>query len=210
MGGQTVVLGDGHRDLLPGFVHKEPLAEPGEQCRYCNGGYVLAGLAVEYASEHSYRDYVVGEIFTKAAMVSSGFFDRRDAEPNVAEGFDPDEHGRLVQNIFKYPPIGSPDGGAHVTADDLIRFIEATRDGRLLPTELTRLFFTPQVRHDDEVEYGFGLHFRGQDWWKEGVNAGVSGIVQHYGGHGVDAVVLSNTEEGAWPVGKELDRLAVV
>ena len=90
-------------------------------------------------------------------MVASGFFDRRDAEPNVAEGFDPDEHGRLVQNIFKYPPIGSPDGGAHVTAGDLVRFIEATRAGELLPADLTRLFFTPQVRHDEATEYGFGL-----------------------------------------------------
>ncbi len=196
------------RDFLPQFAHKEPLASPGEQCRYCNVGYVLAGLAVEHASGQSYRDYVVGEIFTKAGMVSSGFFDRRDAEPNVAEGFDPDEDGRLVQNIFKYPPIGSPDGGAHVTAGDLIRFIEATRAGELLPADLTRLFFTPQVRHDEETEYGFGLAFRGRDWWKRGSNAGVSGIVKHYGEHGVDAVVLSNTEDGAWPVEDELDRLA--
>ncbi len=118
------------RDFLPQFAHKEPLASPGEQCRYCNVGYVLAGLAVEHASGQSYRDYVVDEIFTKAGMVSSGFFDRRDAEPNVAEGFDPDEDGRLVQNIFKYPPIGSPDGGAHVTAGDLIRFIDGDEGWR--------------------------------------------------------------------------------
>jgi CubicO group peptidase (beta-lactamase class C family) len=197
------------RDFLPQFAHKEPLARPGEQCRYCNVGYVLAGLAVEHASGQSYRDYVVDQIFTKAGMVSCGFFDRRDAEPNVAEGFDRDEDGRLVQNIFKYPPIGSPDGGAHVTASDLIRFIEATRAGELLPPDLTRLFFTPQVHHDEEVEYGFGLAFRGSDWWKRGSNAGVSGIVKHYGEHVADAVVLSNTKGGAWPVEHELDRLAL-
>ena len=196
------------RDFLPQFAHKEPLASPGEQCRYCNVGYVLAGLAVEHASGQSYREYVVDQILHRAGMTASGFFDRRDAEPNVAEGFDPDEHGRLVQNIFKYPPIGSPDGGAHVTARDMVRFIEATRAGELLPADLTRLFFTPQVRHDEQTEYGFGLAFRGRDWWKRGSNAGVSGIVKHYGEHGVHAVVLSNTEDGAWPVEDELDRLA--
>ena len=31
-----------------------------------------------------------------------------------AEGWDRDADGRWVENIFSYPPIGSPDGGAHV------------------------------------------------------------------------------------------------
>ena len=96
------------RDLLPGFVHKEPLARPGEQCRYCNGGYVLAGLAVEYASGQNYRDFVVGEIFTKAGMVSSGFFDRRDAEPNVAEGSTPTSTGGWCRTFSSTRPSAHP------------------------------------------------------------------------------------------------------
>jgi CubicO group peptidase (beta-lactamase class C family) len=196
------------RDFLPQFATKEALARPGEQCRYCNVGYVLAGLAVERASGRSYREHVAAEVFIPAGMTASGFFDRRWAEPNVAEGFDPGPDGRLEQNIFKSPPIGSPDGGALVTAGDLLRFVAAVRDGALLPRGLTTLFFTPQVRHDDEVEYGFGLEFGGLDWWKEGCWDGAGGIVKHYGGHAVDAVVLSNTRDDAWPVVRELDRLA--
>lgn len=196
------------RDFLPQFATKEPLARPGEQCRYCNVGYVLAGLAVEGVTGGPYRDYVAAEVFTPAGMSSSGFFDRRWAEPDVAEGFDPGPDGRLEQNLFKSPPIGSPDGGALVTAGDLLRFLAAVRRGALLPPDLTTLFLTPQVRHDDEVEYGFGLEFTGPDWWKEGCYDGASGIAMHYGRSGIDAVVLSNTREGAWPVVRELDRLA--
>ncbi len=196
------------RDFLAQFATKEPLARPGEHCRYCNVGYVVAGLALEGASGRSYREQVVAEVFGPAGMADSGFFDRRWAEPNVAEGFDPGPDGRLEQNIFKSPPIGSPDGGALVTAGDLLRFVAAVRTGVLLPPELTTLFLTPQVRHDDEVEYGFGLEFRGADSWKEGCWDGASGIVKHYGGDGTDAVVLSNTRNGAWPVVRELDRLA--
>ena len=119
-------------DFLPQFAHKPPLAGPGEQCRYCNVGYVLAGMAVERASGRTYRDYVSGEVFAAAGMLDSGFFDRRHADPDVAEGFDPGPDGRLEQNIFKSPPIGTPEGGARVTAADLLRFVAALRQGRLL------------------------------------------------------------------------------
>jgi CubicO group peptidase (beta-lactamase class C family) len=60
-------------------------------------------------------------------------------------------------------PIGGPDGGAQVTAEDLVRFGQAVRAGRLLSAELTDLFLTPQVLHhqrgDWTVWYGFGLEF---------------------------------------------------
>ena len=194
------------RDFLPQFALKPPLAPPGRQCRYCNVGYVLAGLVLESATGRSYREQVTDEVLVPAGMASSGFFDRRWAEPDIAEGFDPGPDGRLEQNIFKSPPIGSPDGGALVTAGDLLRFIDAVRNGVLLPPDLTTSFFAPQVRHDDEVEYGFGLEFAGPDWWKDGCWDGASGMVKHYGHHGIDAVVLSNSRDGAWPVVRELDR----
>ena len=39
-------------DFLPGFVHKEPNFPPGEGCRYCNVGFVLAGLALVVRPGH--------------------------------------------------------------------------------------------------------------------------------------------------------------
>ncbi|WP_345761018.1 serine hydrolase domain-containing protein [Diaminobutyricibacter sp. McL0608] len=198
-------------DFLPQFVHKPPLARAGVQCRYCNVGYILAGLAVERASGMRYRDYVREHVFARAGMADSGFFDRRDAEPRVAEGWDRDADGRWVENIFSYPPIGSPDGGAHATASDLLRFVDAARGGVLLGPEFTEEFFLPQVEHDEQVFYGFGLEFDVEEdgtvrsWYKEGINAGTSGIVRSYPSEEVDLVVLSNSEEGAWPVIRELD-----
>lgn len=205
-------------DFLPLFVHKTPSFPPGQGCRYCNVGYILAGLALEKATGQTYRDYVVGHVFEAAGMTASGFFDRRDPTPDVAEGWDPvrDADGTLItwrQNIFSYPPIGSPDGGAHVTADDLLAFVAALREGRLLSPPTTTAFLTPQAVHDTRedgsaVHYGFGLEFDvGADgqvrWWsKDGVNAGASGLVRHYPDRGVDLVVLANSEDGAWtPIG---------
>ncbi|MCP4307480.1 MAG: beta-lactamase family protein [bacterium] len=201
------------RDFLPQCTSDQPNFAPEEGHRYCNCGYVLAGLAIEHAAGTSFREYAIEHVFGPAGMTRSGFFDKRDAEPDVAEGFDPLPDGRLESNIFKYPPIGSPDGGAHVTAADLIRFVDALRNGVLLTSEFTKEFFTPQLSFDDGTGQGFGLEFKDNMWWKEGINAGVSGILRHWGetsGPGVDGVVLSNTEAGAWPVIRELDRRAGV
>ena len=198
------------KDFLPQFAFKEPLAAPGLQCRYCNVGYILAGLAIEKVTGRSYRQYVFDEVMTRAGMLDSGFYDRRDAAPRVAEGWDQID-GTWVENIYSYPPIGSPADGAQVTAADLVRFIQAVRGGELLDAEYTEEFFTPQVEHDEETWYGLGLEFDMNEdgtvrsYFKDGINTGASAIVRHYLEDGLDVAVLSNSEEGAWPVIREID-----
>ncbi|WP_406635033.1 serine hydrolase domain-containing protein [Amycolatopsis sp. WGS_07] len=205
------------RDLVPNFADKPPNFPPGEGCRYCNAGYVLVGLAIEEITGTEYREHIRSAVFARAGMASSDFYDRREAAPNVAEGWDPvtDSEGRITgwkQNIFSYPPIGSPDGGAHVTADDLVRFLRAVRAGELMSTERTELFLTPQVHHHGEVWFGFGLEFTLRpdgsvlNYYKDGGNAGVGGIARHYPVEDLDVVVLSNAEVGSLAVIREIDR----
>ena len=200
-------------DFLPQFVHREPNFAPGAGCRYCNCGYVLAGLAVENVTGKSYRDYVREHVFAAAGMHDSGFFSMQEAVPNVAEGWDPvrDDSGAVIswrQNIFSYPPVGSPDGGAHSTSADLVRFLNAVRAGRLLSAESTAAFLAPQVKHSDldagELHYGYGLVFRldadGQTGliYKDGINAGASALLGYYPGADVTLALVSNSEDGAW------------
>lgn len=197
-------------DFLPQFVNKPPLTAPGVECRYNNAGYILAGLALEKVTGVPFRQYVFDEVFTKSRMDDSGFYDRRDAAPRVAEGWDFTD-GTWVQNIYSCPPIGSPDGGAHATAADLMTFLQAMRNGELLNTEFTDEFFSPQVEYDEATRYGFGLEFDMNEdgtvrsYYKDGINPGASGIVRHYLEDGLDVVVLSNAEEGAWEVIQQID-----
>ena len=198
------------RDFLPQFVNKPPLNAPGVDCRYNNAGYILAGLALEKVTGVAFRQYVFDEVFTKSGMHDSGFYDRRDVAPRVAEGWDLVD-GTWVQNIYSYPSIGSPDGGAHATAADLVTFLQALRNGELLNQEFTDEFFSPQVEHDEATWYGFGLEFDMHEdgtvrsYYKDGINPGASGIVRHYLDDGLDVVVLSNSEEGAWEVIQQID-----
>jgi len=202
-------------DCLPNFVHKPSNFAPGEGCRYCNVSYVLLGLMVEKATGTTYREYVQQNIFDKAGMTHAGFFEMDGVEPQVAEGVFPvksevkSETGvtRWRRNIYSYPPIGSPDGGAHVTADDLIAFHQALVNGSLLGPEMTASMLTSKVDERTEkgslFRKGFAFEFEYVDgelvsYWKEGVNVGASGVLQYFPNQDVTLVVLSNLEDGAW------------
>lgn len=207
-------------DYLPQFVGKPPNFAPGEDCRYCNVGYVLLGLMIERATASCYREYVSEHIFAPAGMNRSGFFHMNVVEPGVAEGVEAIESadGRVVgwrRNIYSYPPIGGPDGGAHVTIGDLFRFHRAVTEGRLLGPTWTAELLSPKARHSARGEgshlMGFGLEFetdaRGavRCYWKEGVNVGASGALAHYPASDITCAVLAVGENAAWRPLKAID-----
>ena len=200
-------------DLLPQFIHKAPNFPPGQGCRYNNCAYVLLGLVIEKITGMTYRDYVRRNVFAKAGMVRSGFYRMDRLNENIAEGCDPirDEEGHILgwkKNIYSFPPIGSPDGGARVTVGDLDRFLRAVLEGKLLSAELTESFLTPQVKYRESdsliTMYGYGLMFyldkSGQliCYQKDGIDAGASGIIRHFPKWDVNVVLLSNLESGVW------------
>ena len=211
-------------DFLPQFAHKPANFPPGERCRYCNCSYLLLGLMIEKITGMTYRGYVRRHVFAPTEMVHSDFYRMDRVHENVAEGADPtcDEAGRIMgwqKNIYSFPPVGSPDAGAHVTAADLDRFLRAVKAGKLLSPELSQAFFTPQVRDRDVDDwtryYGYGLWFyvnrAGQVVCceKEGVNAGVSGMIRHFPDRDINVVILSNMESGAWKPIWEIHRRVV-
>ena len=200
-------------DFLPQFAYKPSNFAPGEGCRYCNCGYVLVGLMIEKATGIPYRDVVRGRIFGPAGMRDSGFFHLADGVSDLAEGCDPirDDGGAVTgwrKNIYSFPPIGSPDSGAHVTAADLDRFLRAVKDGLLLSPERTEMFFTPQIHYKDrdgwEMRYGLGMWFYVEPdghvvcCQKEGYNAGVSAVMRYFFDQDINLVLLSNMADGAW------------
>jgi CubicO group peptidase (beta-lactamase class C family) len=211
-------------DFLPQFVHKTPNFLPGQGCRYCNCGYILLGLLIEKASGLTYRNYVRQNIFARAGLTHSDFLRQDRVADNVAEGSDPlfDESGQITgwkKNIYSFPPIGSPDSGAYVTARDLDRFIRVIKAGGLLSSQLTAEFFTPQVydraREDGSDYYGYGLWFLVNQanqvvfCEKEGINPGVSGLIRHYPKEDLNVVLLSNMENGSWTPIKKVHEMAI-
>ena len=142
--------------------------------------------------------------------------------PRIAEGADPvrDESGKLLhwhRNVFSYPPVGAPDGGAHVTVNDVVAFHRALIDGRLLSPDLTAQMLRPhevyRARGTGTHRTGFGFEFLTDQngdvecYWKEGINVGVSATLTYYPPSGVTLVILSSMEDGAWEPLKHVDRM---
>jgi CubicO group peptidase (beta-lactamase class C family) len=211
-------------DFLPQFAYKLPNFPPGQGCRYCNCSYVLLGLLIEKVSRLSYRDYVHQHIFAPANMLHSDFLRLDLVYDDVAEGCDPlrDEQGTLVawkKNIYSFPPIGSPDGGAYVTAADLDRFLRQVKAGALLSTQLTTAFFTPQAfyrtQEDWKLMYGYGMKFAVDEAGKvlfaekEGIYDGASAVIRHYPDQDINIVLLSNTQMGVWEPLRMIHRLLI-
>jgi CubicO group peptidase (beta-lactamase class C family) len=214
-------------DFLPQFAYKPPNFAPGQGCRYCNCSFVLLGLLIEKVSGLSYRDYVRQHIFAPVGMLHSDFFRVDEVNENVAEGCDPlhDEHSAIVswkKNIYSYPPIGSPDGGAHATASDLDLFLRKVKAGALLSPQSTAAFFTPQVLYrgheawDEKYgygRYGYALCFAVDDIGKvlfaekEGMNAGTSAVIRHYPDQDINVVLLANIQNGVWEPVRTIHRL---
>lgn len=203
---------------LPHFADKPPKFAPGTDCRYCNAGYILLGLMVERATGGSYREYVQEEIFDRAGMTRSAFLRMDVVEPDVAEGVEAirDDAGTVTgwrRNIFSYPPIGDPAGGAYTTVGDLTTFHRALTGGRLLGPESTAAMFVPHEQDNNKkfLPQGYGFEFRSDAegrvryYEKEGVNFGTCGLLRHYPGDGVTLAMLGVGEDTIWPLVKLFD-----
>jgi CubicO group peptidase (beta-lactamase class C family) len=209
------------RDFLPQFVDKEPNFAPGEGVRYNNVAFVLLGLVIERVSGLPYRDYVRQRIFAPAGMAGADFCAMDEVSANLAEGYTKIERedGTVGwrKNIYSYPPVGSPDGGATVTARDLDRFVVAIRSGALMGADAARELLRPHVKRQDFRDgglwNGFAFEFTVDSagevvrFGKDGVNAGVASFATWFPRDGITCVLLANQDCDVWAMQRELNPL---
>ena len=128
-------------DWVPLF-RDTPLAfEPGAREEYSNGGYVLLGAIVERVSGEHYYDYVRRAIYAPLGMKDTDHFASDGRTPNLAAGYTRERvpgaapGSGWIDNAATRPWRGSPAGGGYSTLDDLLRFVQAMRSGKLLKPE---------------------------------------------------------------------------
>ncbi|WP_422659498.1 serine hydrolase domain-containing protein [Paenibacillus sp. EC2-1] len=144
-------------DFLPLFKHGQMKFAPGERFQYNNTGFILLGLIIENISGMKYTCYVQSRIFDTAGMRNSGYF-ALDALPgNTAIGYIDHEDGTWRTNIYSLPVQGGSDGGAFVTAPDMMKLWDALMNHKLLGKDMTTELLTPHTKEEDGNCYGYGV-----------------------------------------------------
>ena len=118
------------RDWLPLFAAAPLEFEPGARQRYSNAGYLLLGLVIEKVTGRPYEDHVRDRIFSPAGMTDTAAYPTDAAVGNRARGYTR-EGDAWVDNAAHLPWRGSSAGGGYSTVDDLRRFADALRTGKL-------------------------------------------------------------------------------
>lgn len=211
---QPMYLMRNGRDFLPFFQHEPMKLKVGERFHYNNAGYILLGLVVEQVSGKGFDDYVTENIFKRAGMEQSGYFELDALPRNTALGYIDEEDGSWKSNIYSVPVKGGADGGAFITVEDMHRFWQALMKFELLGEAMTQQLLTPYINTDDDYDrfYGYGVWIDKKEdsiskYHVMGYDPGVSFHSAYYPACGLVSVVCSNKSEGAFDVFKEIENI---
>lgn len=212
-------------DYLAQFIYKEPKFAPGQGCSYNNCAFILLGLVIEKITGRSYRNYVKENIFDAIGMNNTGFYSMDEVAENVAEHYASilDDEENIIgyrKNIYSYPAIGSADAGALTTPEDLDLFVRKLRDGSLLSKKSTESLFKPKEFYKEYgkvtqyMGYGFQFFLRNDDdeifyIQKDGMNSGVSCIMNYYPQYDLTIMIMANQEANVWDLGWEAQEVII-
>jgi CubicO group peptidase (beta-lactamase class C family) len=196
------------KDFLPLFAN-EPLSfTPGSEFRYSNAGYIVLGAIVEAASGQDYFEYIRENIYKPAGMINSDCFELDRETPNLATGYTRDPSGAGVRNnLFLHVIKGGPAGGGYSTVEDLFRFGQALRQGKLIREETLKQWTTPATGESYalgfEVEERNGVKSIGHGGGFPGINS----MLRVELPNGYTVAVMSNIDNGVMPVRNRLEVL---
>jgi len=123
------------QDYLPLFADRPLEFEPGTANKYSNGGYIVLGLIVEKVSGVDYYTYVRENIYKPGGMNDTDAFPRDADVPNLARGYTREGEGTAgtwVLNFATLPGRGSSAGGGYSTAPDLLKYVLALGDKKIV------------------------------------------------------------------------------
>jgi CubicO group peptidase (beta-lactamase class C family) len=185
--------------------------EPGTKWQYSNTGMMVLGKVIEIASGQTYFDYVRENIHKPAGMTNTDCYELDKINTNLAVGYEKrfsDAGTEWVNNVFAHVMRGGPQGGGYSTVEDLLKFDQALRSGKLVSTATFQTVSTPKPDLNSP-EYGYGFFFNKERnvTGHSGGFLGISSNLDMYLGSGWTAIVMSNYGRGSQAVSQKIQEL---
>ncbi|MEM6709040.1 MAG: serine hydrolase domain-containing protein [Pseudomonadota bacterium] len=202
-------------ELEAGIIDRGFDFAPGEDWAYSNTGYLLLGVLLSRLVGEFYGDQLRRRLFAPAGMAATEIISEAAIVPNRASGYEP-EGNRLHNQSWVSPTfLRTADGACYTTAEDMLRWGLALRNGKVLTADeytlLTRP--TPQSLHHDNGNgsgYGMGMsvaqgqnhrfHGHGGSW--QGFKAGFLRVLPD------DLIITVNANSTAFDYDPALRQLA--
>lgn len=173
-------------DTLNEIRTKKLMAEPGAEYRYSNNGYILLAHILEKVTGEEYGSYLQKHMFTPLGMKDTGTASK---STNTIKGFV-DQSGKWVPADYYVSQSGT--GTLYSTVDDLLKWDQALKDGKVVSEESLKNMFTPY----SEKNYGYGWMIsetsKGLNVFHNGSGTGYSTGIMRDLGNGVTIVLLGN------------------
>ncbi len=124
--------------------------QPGEQFKYQDVTFNIAGRIIETVSGQSYASFLKQNIFEPLGMSNSGVDDMKQTDLDLAKGYSNAEGDIALQPVYGL----FAEGSVYSTVEDMYRWDQALYGDKLLPQSSLKAMFTPQVAVPDGEYYG--------------------------------------------------------
>ncbi|PFW55116.1 penicillin-binding protein [Bacillus cereus] len=200
------------RDFLPLFQNNNMMFAPGSKFHYNNAGFIILGLIIEEQTGLTFTEYIEKNIFIPLGMNDSGYFSLDRLPRHTALGYIKDVNKQTWRtNAYSIPIKGGSDGGAFITAPDMLRFWEALFNYEVISQEYTELLLKPHIQVKNNQFYGYGIWIetRQNNVFKYhimGYDPGVSFRSAVYPNLGITLVIPSNKGAGPEKIMGEIEQ----
>jgi D-alanyl-D-alanine carboxypeptidase len=156
--------------------NKPPGFAPGTDWQDSSIGYLLLGRIIELVSGEDYYEYIQHHIFEPAGMQHSfqEFLQRSNSKLAIRyeDYFQKDHFVTAIYGYVTSPPVrGAPDNATVAPAEDVVRFVAALRNGKLISPETYKLLTTPKPELGAKT-YGYGFAMESSDEGRDVIGQG--------------------------------------
>jgi CubicO group peptidase (beta-lactamase class C family) len=202
-----------NNDMFPLFIDKPMMYPRGEKFQYNNTGFILLAAIIEKISGMDFDAYLKKNIFDICGMDSTGYFEMDKLPSKCAHNYIYCEKTNDYRtNIFSVGAKGTGDGGAFVTAGDLVRFWQGLIGHKLISEDAFKKMISKQSGDGSDPEegyYGYGVWIidnpQGNDLaYMQGCDPGVSAIAEYNPDNEQISIALSNYGDNVWALMRKI------